>query len=131
MAAPLGSGGDVGAYVEESQMGMGPPLGQGQMQGKGMGKGMGQGMGQGMGKGKNGGDQNHDFLASLDKPVTVETTRAALEAHLKDEGKEGFKVGNVESKDDNTIIAEIVTEDGSVFRSIAIDKATGNPSRAR
>jgi hypothetical protein len=33
MAAPLGSGGDVGAYVEESQMGMAPPLGQGQMQG--------------------------------------------------------------------------------------------------
>ena len=102
--------------------------GQGQMQGHMQGKGQGQGMGRG---GDQNHDLNHDFLTSLDKPVTVETARAALKAHLEDEGREGFKIGKVESKDDDTIIAEIVTEDGSVFRSIAIDKATGNPSRVR
>lgn len=128
-----GSGGGQGQGMGKGQgqgMGQGHMQnhegGQGQMQGHMQGKGMGQG--QGMGRG---GDQNHDFLTSLDKPVTVETARAALKAHLEDEGREGFKIGKVESKDDDTIIAEIVTEDGSVFRSIAIDKATGNPSRVR
>ncbi|MCK5445976.1 MAG: hypothetical protein KAI73_10155 [Rhodospirillaceae bacterium] len=116
-------------YMQNHEDGQGRM--QAHMQGQGMGKGMGQGHEQGMGHGKGQGAENHDFLTSLDKPITVETARAALEAHLEDEGKEGFKVGKVESKDSETIIAEIVNEDGNVFRSIEIDKATGNPSRVR
>ena len=103
--------------------------GQGYMQGHMRGHMQGQGQSQGMGMGRGGGE-NRDFLTSLDKPITVETARAALTAHLKDEGKENLKVGKVENKDNDTIIAEIVNEDGSVFRSIEINKATGNPYRA-
>ena len=132
-AATLG----LGALVTTAALAHGPGNGQGQGQGQGQGygqmqghmqgQGQGQGrMGQGMGQG---GGENHDFLTSLDKPLKVEDVRAAFAEHLEGHGNDTLMVGKIEDKDNATITAEIVTSDGTVFRSLEIDKATGEPTR--
>jgi len=132
-AATLG----LGALVATATLAHGPGSGggQGYMHGQGNGY-MGQGMGMGMGHGhgmKHGNYQGDDCLTNqtLDKPLTIDDARANLEKHLQARGNDRLKVGKVTNKDDKTIVAEIVTVDDSLVRTIEIDKATGryNPVR--
>ena len=134
-AATLG----LGALIATATLAHGPGSGwsQGHMQGQGnnymghgMGNGMGNGMGQGMMHGNAQGDDCHTNQ-TLDKPLTIDGARANLEKQLQAHGNDRLKVGKVIDKDDKTIIAEIVTVDDSLVRTIEIDKATGrhNPVR--
>lgn len=130
-AATLG----LGALAATATLahGTGSGGGQGYMHGQGNGY-MGQGMGNSMGHGMmHGNAQGDDCLTNqtLDKPLTIDGARANLEKHLQARGNDRLKVGKVIDKDDKTIVAEIVTIDDSLVRTIEINKATGrfNPVR--
>ena len=92
------------------QMGFGPGMGRG----RGM-MGYGQGMG---GYGPMGGQ-------ALAKELTVDDVKGFFEQRLKWRGNPNVKLGTVTEKDDTTIVAEIVTKDGSLVRRIEIDRKTG------
>jgi hypothetical protein len=91
-------------------MGMGPG-----MMGRGM---MGPGMmGQGMGPGP---------MTALPQDLSVENVRHMLEHQLAWQGNPNLKLGKVEEKDEDTILAEIVTQDGSLVQRLQIDRHTGS-----
>ena len=121
------------------------PGGQGHMGGTGMmghmghmGQGMMGHMGQGMmghmgpmgGYGMMGdgagaeGDCPYHKVAFSGK-LTVEGVTEFLERRLSHMGNDRLKVGEVKAKDDNTIIAEIVTVDDSLVQRFEFDRKTG------
>jgi len=101
--------------------GMMAPGMMGQQPGQGMGPGMmGQGPGFGMGMGPGG-----QFAMPLAKDLSVDEARHMLEHRLAWLGNERLKVGTVEEKDADTIVAEIVTAEGSVVQRLEIDRHTG------
>lgn len=116
-------------------------MGEGQMptMGQGMGPGMmGQGqmpmMGQGMmGRGMMGQGQ---MMASGDAPgpgmmqplrqdLSAADVQHMMEHRLAWQGNPNVKVGKVEETDDDTIVAEIVTQDGSLVQKLEVDRHTG------
>lgn len=64
-------------------------------------------------------------MAKLATPLTVKDVTAQLEKRLEWRGNKRLKVGKVEMTKDKTIVAEIVTVDGSLVRKIEIDPSTG------
>ena len=97
---------------------MGPcPYGQGMMGPGMMGQGMGPGMmGPGMGPGS---------MAALPQDLSVENVRHMLEHQLTWQGNPNLKLGKVEERDEDTIVAEIVTQDGSLVQRLQVDRHTG------
>ncbi|MEO5338342.1 MAG: hypothetical protein H7841_15850 [Magnetospirillum sp. WYHS-4] len=89
-----------------------------------MGPGMGMmGGGPGMAMGAN---QNCPrFQAATGQEITVDSVRGFFEGRLAMHNNPNVKLGTVAQKDDKTIVAEIVTKDGSLVRRIEIDKTTG------
>lgn len=85
---------------------MGPGYG---MMGPGM---MGPGWGYGMG-------------GPAEKELSADDVRAWLERSLAWQGNKRLKVGSVTEKDDDTILADIVTVDDSLVQRLAIDRHTG------
>ena len=86
----------------------------------------GPGYGPGKMYGKFGrGDCRFGQAQTLDTPLSVEDVRAQIEKRLQWRGNDRLKVGSVTDKDENTIVAEIVTVDDSLVRKIEIDKNTG------
>lgn len=86
------------------------------------------GMGPGMmgGPGAMGAAQNCPrFQAATGQEVTVDSIKAFFEQRLAMHNNPNLKVGAVTQKDDKTIVADIVTKDGSLVNRIAVDKATG------
>jgi hypothetical protein len=57
--------------------------------------------------------------------ITVERARTIVEGVLAWHGNPRLKLGTVEEQDDDTIVAEILTVDGSLVQRLAIDRATG------
>jgi hypothetical protein len=127
---------------------MGPGMGPGMMgpgmMGQGMGPGMmggcpwwqGQGMmgpgmmgpgmmGQGMGPGMMGQGMGPGSMAALPQDLSVENVRHMLEHQLAWQGNPNLKLGKVEEQDEDTIVAEIVTQDGSVVQRLHVDRHTG------
>jgi len=102
--------------------GMGPGygmLGQGMGRGYGMmdqGMGPGYGMGQGMGPG---------MMAPLREDLSVADVRHMMEHRLAWNGNPHIKAGKVEESDDDTIVADIVTQDGSLVQKLEVDRHTG------
>ena len=95
---------------------MGGMRGQGHM-GQGQMPMMGQGMmGRGMGSG---------MMQPLQKDLSVEDARHMLEHRFTGNSNPNVKVGKVEEKDDDTIVGEIVTKDGSLVQSLEVDRHTG------
>jgi hypothetical protein len=101
---------------------MGPGMaGQG-MAGQGMGPGMmnqgmqGGGMGYGMGNG---------MMQPLRQDLTADDVRHILGHRLEWAGNPHVKVGKVEEKDDDTIVAEIVTQEDSLVQRLEINRHTG------
>ncbi len=91
--------------------GMGPGMmGQGRMPGYGMGQGM---MGRGM------------MGPALRQDLSVDDARHLLGHRLAWQGNKGLKLGKVEEKDADTIIAEIVSAEGKVVRRLAVNRHTG------
>jgi len=115
--------------------GMGPGMvGQGMgpgMMGQGMGPGMmGQGMGPGM-MGQGMGSPSGGTAPFRDRDLTVDEVKSILEHRLEHYGNERLRVGKVEGKDDDVIIAEVETVDGSVVESYAVDRHTGRMQRSK
>lgn len=118
----------------------GPHMGHGMM-GYGMGPGMmGPGMmdrriGHGMmGQGMMRGGMGPMLMQRGMGPETMQPLRSDLSAdevkhmighRLSWMGNPNIKLGTVEEKDADTIIAEIVTEDGSLVQSLEVDRHTG------
>ena len=99
------------------------------MMGQGHGKGHGYGM---MGRGgKSGCGPGAMGGSSVDKELSVEDVTKILEGRLAWRGNDRLKVGKVEEKDENTIIAEIVTVDDSLVKRVEFDRKTGRHRRIR
>jgi hypothetical protein len=116
--------------------GMGQGMtGQGQMgPGYGMGQGMGPGMGPGygMGPGMTGQGQmgpgygmGQGMTQPLPRDLSADDVKHMIEHQLAWQGNPNVKVGNVQEKDDDTIVAEIVTQDGSLVQKFEVDRHTG------
>ena len=109
-------------------MGHGMSQGHGMM-GQGHGKGHGYGM---MGRGGRSGCGPGAMGGSpVDKELSVEDVTKILEGRLAWRGNDRLKVGKVEEKDENTIIAEIVTVDDSLVKRVEFDRKTGRHRRIR
>lgn len=106
--------------------GMGPGM-MGQGMGPGMmGQGMGPGvMGQGMAPGMMGQGMGPGPMMALPQDLSVENVRHMLEHRLAWQGNPNLKLGEVEEKDEDTIEAEIVTQDGSLVQRLEVDRHTG------
>ena len=109
--------------------GYGGQMGHGYSQGMGHGysmMGQGQGMGQGysmMGQGQR--PCNQGAGINVDHNLGVDDVKGFVENHLKMMGNDRLKVGKVEARGQNTIVAEIVTVDDSLVRKIEFDTKTG------
>lgn len=113
--------------------GMGPGYGMHQGYGWGMmGPGHGYGMHQGYGWGMMGPGHGHGWgrgpgmsWRALPENLTEEQVRHMLEHEVQWSGNDNLKVGKVEKKDEDTIIAEVVTQDGAVVRRYEVNRHTG------
>ncbi len=102
----------------------GPGMMGGGMMGYG-GHPMGYGMGQGM-MGASGAPCPGLAAAGVSgDPLTVDSVRKSVEQHLEWMGNDRLKVGTVEAKGEDTILAEIVTLDGSLVNAFEVDRKTG------
>ena len=104
--------------------------GQMPMMGHGM---MGQGnqgqmpmMGQGMiGQMPMMGGYGRGQMQPLRRDLTAEEVKHMMEHRVDWAGNPNLKVGKITEKDADTIVAEIVTKDGSLVRKIDVDRHTG------
>jgi len=109
---------------------MGPGMGYGMM-GPGMGYGMGYdmmgpGMGYGMmGPGMRGRGMGYGMMAPLAKDLSADDVKHMLGHRLAWQHNPNLKLGKIEEKDADTIVAEIVTKDGSLVRRYEVDRHTG------
>jgi len=107
---------------------MGPGAGYGGMMGPGYGMGHGPGyggmMGPGYGQGAGFGPCGQAASATGEE-VGVDDVTARMERWLAIQGNDRLKLGKVEAVDDDTITAEIVTVDGSLVQTLAVDRHTG------
>jgi hypothetical protein len=118
------------AHGQMPMMGQGqmPMMGQGQMPMMGHGM-MRQGMGHGMmrqgmgGQGKMAPGMGPRVVPI--KHLSTDDVRHFLEHRLEGQGYKRLKVGPVEEKDNGTIVAEIVTAEGSLVQRLEVDRHTG------
>ena len=87
------------------------------------------GMGYGMGRGLTPCSQN--VRADMDRDLSVKDVTEMLQFRLDRWDNDRLKVGKVVEQDDDTIIAEIVTKDGSLVDRLAIDRDTGSQRRIK
>ena len=97
--------------------------GQGNMMGQGYG-GMGQGQGYGgMGQGQGYGGMG--MAAPLAEDLSSDGVRHMIEHRVARTGNPNLKVGEIVEQDDDTITADVVTQDGSLVRRFMVDRHTG------
>jgi len=121
-------------------MGPGQGYGMGPGQGYGMGPGTGYGMGPGQGYGMGPGMMGPGYgpgagygmgpAARPDLDLSADDVRARLEGNLTWHGNKRLKVGDVTETDDDTITADIVTQDGSLAQRFKIDRHSGQMQQA-
>ena len=111
---PGQSGGGQGQTPMMGQ-GQAPMMGQGQMpmMGSGQMPMMGQGMSPGM-------------MQPLAKDLSASDVQHMIEHRLAWQGNPNLKVGKMEEKDDHTIVAEIVTKEGSLVQRLEVDRHRGS-----
>ena len=103
------AGGHYGWHMGPGMMGSGQGMGPGMM-GPGM---MGHGqMGQGM-------------MQPLRQDLSAADVKHMMQHRLAWNGDQNVKLGKVEEKDGDTIMAEIVTKDGAVVQRVEVDRHTG------
>jgi hypothetical protein len=61
----------------------------------------------------------------MDRDLSADDVRKRLEAQLAWRGNPRLKLGEVTETDDDSIIAEIVTKDGSLVQKLEIDRHSG------
>lgn len=120
---PCPMGTTAPGMMRQGMMGQGPGMmgpgmmGQGMM-GPGMGgKGM---MGPGFGRGPGHGDRVTPM-----KHLTTDDVRHFLEHRLEMRGNKRLEVGEVKEADEDKIVAEITTVDGSLVERLEVDRHTG------
>ena len=121
---PRWGGGGYGAPCPMGGPGVGMGMGYGQQMGRGMGYGPQMGYGSQMGYGPWG-------VPMQPKELTVEDVKTFFEQRLAWRGNPNIKLGDVKEKDENTIVAEIVTQDGSLVQRVEIDRKTGRRTAVR
>jgi hypothetical protein len=83
-------------------------------------------MGYGMGPGMMGyGTCPYRQGQPLAKDLSTDEVKHMLENRLEWQGNDRLKIGKVEEKDKDTIVADIVTVDGSLVQRLAVDRHTG------
>lgn len=131
IVAPVLAGGTHGSAgeVQPAHMGQGYGQGFGMTLGSGMGPGMMMGPGSGMGSGMMGSAEGGAPCAGIapdaDRDLDADDVRASLERSLDWHGNKRLKVGEVTETDDDTVVAEIVTVDGSLVQRLEVDRHTG------
>ncbi|GIK83263.1 MAG: hypothetical protein BroJett024_43680 [Alphaproteobacteria bacterium] len=106
------------------------PGGAGMMGPATMGPGMGPGMMVGMGRGQ--GATGLGFgVVRPSQHLSVDDVRHHFEHRLEWLGNPRLKIGEVTQADENTIVAAIVTVDGSLVDRLSVDRHTGVIQRAR
>ncbi|HMB77518.1 MAG TPA: hypothetical protein VKN76_14055 [Kiloniellaceae bacterium] len=133
--------GQMGSMM--GQQGQMPMMGQGQGSMMGQGRGpmmdpqgqmpmmgqqghmpmMGQGM---MGQGMMGQSMGPGMMQPLRQDLTTADVQHMLDHELAWQGNPNIKLGPVEETDDDTITADIVTQDGSLVQKLEIDRHTGS-----
>ncbi|GIK98199.1 MAG: hypothetical protein BroJett029_24080 [Alphaproteobacteria bacterium] len=131
MGCPMGYWGTGPGMMGPGMMGpgMGPGMMGPGMMGPGMmGPGMmGPGMmGQGMGRGMMMGPGSPGPMPhALPSDLSAEQVRHMLGHHLAWQGNPNLRLGTVEETSDDTITAEIVTQNGDLVQRLTIDRHTG------
>ena len=110
---------------------MGPMMGQGQkpMMGPGQTPMMGEGQMPMMGPGQTpmmGQGMSPGMMQPLAKDLSASDVQHMIEHRLAWQGNPNLKVGKVEEKDDHTIVAEIVTKEGSLVQRLEVDRHRGS-----
>lgn len=100
---------------------MGPPM---------MGPGIGAGMMMGAGRGQGAMGLGFDVVRPS-QHLSLDDVRHHFEHRLEWLGNPRLKVGDVTQADENTIVAAIVTVDGSLVDRLSVDRHTGVIQRAR
>jgi hypothetical protein len=90
--------------------------------------GSGHIMGQGM---MNPGMMGQGMMAARVQNLTVAEVKQMIAGHLAWQGNPNLKVGAVEENGDRLIIAEIVTQDGSLVQRLQFDRTTGSMQPTR
>lgn len=72
-----------------------------------------------------GGGSGMNPMARSGEDYSTDDVRGWLETVLKWHGNARLKVGEVKQSDDNTVIADIVTQDGSLVQRFKIDRHSG------
>ena len=65
------------------------------------------------------------MVQPLRQDLSAADVKHVMEHRLAWNGKPNTKLGKVEEKDDDTIVAEIATKDGSLVQTFEIDRHTG------
>ncbi len=105
---------------------MGPGQGYGPGPGYGMGPGM---MGPGMGDQGMMGPYSGRVVTPT-KDLSAADVRHFFEHRLEMHGNKHLKIGEVKEADDDTIVADIVTQDGSLVQRLKVDRHTGQMQQA-
>ncbi len=138
MGHPMGPGMGPGYGMMGPGMGpgygmMGPGMGPGYgMMGPGMGHGygmmgpcVGYGHGKGPRHGRHRGMMGRGMGMYRDTDLTAAEVKEIMEHRLFHRGNPRLRVGKVEERDDDIIVAEIETVDGSLVNRFEIDRHTG------
>ena len=127
--AMMGQGGMMGqGYGGHGKSGY--HHGQGGMMGGGQGYGHGGKMGSGQGCGRGGmmGQGQGGMMgmaAPLAEDLSSDGVRHMMEHRVARTGNPNLKVGEIVEQDDDTITADVVTQDGSLVRRFMFDRHTG------
>jgi hypothetical protein len=78
-----------------------------------------------MGFGMMGPGMAHGFMQPLSRDLSAEDVQHMLGHRLAMTGNPNIKLGTVSEKDDDTIVAEIVTQEGSLVQRLEVDRHTG------
>ncbi|MBJ3762649.1 hypothetical protein ILP92_07815 [Maribius pontilimi] len=107
---------------------MGPGWGMGQMMGRGHGPGPMMGPGYGSGPQpdwRGGAGPGYGYGQPLQQDLGTDDVLRMIEQRLAWMNNPNLKPGQIDERDADTIIAEIVTQDGSLVERLAVDRHTG------
>lgn len=71
------------------------------------------------------GMMGHGMAQPIPRDLTVPRVRRLLEHHIEQLGKSRLAVGEVTEQDEDVIVAEIVTQDGSLLQRLEFDRYFG------